>query len=185
MRRRVLIYGATGYTGRLIAEHARHLRRSLIVAGRTAHRVEELASQLGVAGRVFSLDDPEILDEALATLTSLSTLPARFRQTARPADRIVPAHDAPIISTLPANSRCFATPSVTTTRPASARSWSCPVRGWVSSPPIAWRCTSPGCSPMRSICGSGYCGPICCRGARSAQRSGWPIPASAFAETGG
>jgi short subunit dehydrogenase-like uncharacterized protein len=84
VRRRVLIYGATGYTGRLIAEHARHLRRSLIVAGRTAHRVEELASQLGVAGRVFSLDDPEILDEALADVDVLVNAASPFSETACP-----------------------------------------------------------------------------------------------------
>src|ERR1700723_2846373 len=35
VRRRILIYGGTGYTGRLIAEHARDMRRSPVVAGRT------------------------------------------------------------------------------------------------------------------------------------------------------
>ena len=50
VRRRILIYGGTGYTGRLIVEHARKLRRSPIVAGRSADRVQALAARLGVSG---------------------------------------------------------------------------------------------------------------------------------------
>ena len=44
MRRNVLIYGATGYSGRLIAERLRHLRCRSVIAGRTPHRVQALAA---------------------------------------------------------------------------------------------------------------------------------------------
>jgi short subunit dehydrogenase-like uncharacterized protein len=54
---RFLIYGATGYTGDLIAREA--VRRGLdpIVAGRNATKVKLLSDELGTEGRVFDLSD--------------------------------------------------------------------------------------------------------------------------------
>ena len=84
MRRRILIYGATGYTGRLIAKHLRNLRRSPVVAGRTAHSVQALAADLGVVGRVVTLDDLRSLDHALGDVCVLINAASPFAQTARP-----------------------------------------------------------------------------------------------------
>jgi short subunit dehydrogenase-like uncharacterized protein len=84
VRRRILIYGGTGYTGRLIAEHARNMRRSPVIAGRTAHRVQALAAELGVPGRVIALDEPEALDDALADVCVLINAASPFAQTTRP-----------------------------------------------------------------------------------------------------
>jgi short subunit dehydrogenase-like uncharacterized protein len=53
-----LIYGAYGYTGRLVAREA--VRRGLrpTLAGRDEKRTGELASELGLEARNFALDDP-------------------------------------------------------------------------------------------------------------------------------
>jgi short subunit dehydrogenase-like uncharacterized protein len=61
-----LIYGATGYTGELVAREA--VRRGLrpILAGRDLAAVERLARQLGLPSRVFTLDDPAAVERGLA-----------------------------------------------------------------------------------------------------------------------
>ena len=82
MRGRVLIYGATGYTGRLIAERLRNSRRHLVVAGRTADRVQGLAAELGVAGDVIAIDDAEALDSALGDVDVLINAASPFALTA-------------------------------------------------------------------------------------------------------
>ena len=52
-----MIYGANGYTGELIARDA--VRRDLnpVLAGRTATKVEQLASNLGLHARIFDLEN--------------------------------------------------------------------------------------------------------------------------------
>jgi short subunit dehydrogenase-like uncharacterized protein len=57
MSARVLIYGATGYSGKLLATHAAARGLAPIVAGRSAERVQALAAQLGVEARVAAIDD--------------------------------------------------------------------------------------------------------------------------------
>ena len=51
----LLVYGATGYTGRLIAEHAVERGLSPVLAGRSADLVQPLAERLGLQHRVFGL----------------------------------------------------------------------------------------------------------------------------------
>jgi short subunit dehydrogenase-like uncharacterized protein len=51
-----MIYGANGYTGRLVAQEAKARGLSPILAGRSAE-VETLAGELGFAHRRFDLDD--------------------------------------------------------------------------------------------------------------------------------
>jgi len=53
-----MVYGANGYTGRLIVEEA--VRRGLrpVVAGRNANAIEALALEYGLDSRVFELDPP-------------------------------------------------------------------------------------------------------------------------------
>jgi short subunit dehydrogenase-like uncharacterized protein len=62
---RLVIYGATGYTGELIAREA--VRRGLrpVLAGRNAAAVAAFAKELGCDHRIASLDDPAALDRAL------------------------------------------------------------------------------------------------------------------------
>ena len=63
--KKLMIYGATGYTGRMAAEHAAAAGTPLIVAGRNAPALAELAANLGVEYRVFALDDNASIDRAL------------------------------------------------------------------------------------------------------------------------
>ncbi|WP_327104240.1 saccharopine dehydrogenase family protein [Nonomuraea glycinis] len=80
----LLVYGATGYTGRLVAEYARDLGLHLIVAGRDEERVTTLAGELGVEGRAFPLDDPAAVREGLRGVAVLLNVAGPFRVTARP-----------------------------------------------------------------------------------------------------
>jgi short subunit dehydrogenase-like uncharacterized protein len=54
-----LIYGANGYTGELIARLAVARGHRPVLAGRNGAAVEGLAGQLGLASRLFALDDPD------------------------------------------------------------------------------------------------------------------------------
>src|SRR5262245_64467220 len=62
---RLLVYGATGYTGGLLAALAKERGLAPIVAGRSRERVEALATRLGVEARVAAVDDPAALAEML------------------------------------------------------------------------------------------------------------------------
>jgi short subunit dehydrogenase-like uncharacterized protein len=62
---RFLLYGANGYSGRLITQYASSLGVEPILAGRNAGEIEPLARELGLACRVFSLEDTEALHAAL------------------------------------------------------------------------------------------------------------------------
>lgn len=53
---RILIYGATGYTGRIIAELAKERGLDVELAGRNASSVAALAEGLGLPWRAFDLD---------------------------------------------------------------------------------------------------------------------------------
>jgi short subunit dehydrogenase-like uncharacterized protein len=65
MNDRFLLYGATGYTGSLIARMAVRQGMQPILAGRNAEKVEALAAELGLEGLAFPLDDEAALDAAL------------------------------------------------------------------------------------------------------------------------
>jgi short subunit dehydrogenase-like uncharacterized protein len=82
MRRRILIYGATGYTGRLIAEHARYIQGPPVIAGRSAHRVQALAAELGLEGRVIAFDQPKALDDTISDVGVLINAASPFAKTA-------------------------------------------------------------------------------------------------------
>lgn len=84
MRHRVLIYGATGYTGRLITARLRKSHSKPVIAGRSPQRVQALAAQLGVTGWVMTPDDPSTLDEALGDVGVLINAASPFALTAPP-----------------------------------------------------------------------------------------------------
>ncbi len=65
MTRSFLLYGATGYTGRLIARTAVQHGMRPILAGRNPEKVAALATELGLEGRAFALEDTTALDAAL------------------------------------------------------------------------------------------------------------------------
>lgn len=60
-----MIYGATGYTGELVAEAAKERGESPILAGRSAEKVRALGEKLRLPWRAFPLDRPDLRDVAL------------------------------------------------------------------------------------------------------------------------
>ena len=80
----ILIYGAAGYTGKLVAMQARETHLSFEVAGRNGPQVTALAEQLDVPCRIFALDDPETIIASLAGVTAVLNCAGPFASTARP-----------------------------------------------------------------------------------------------------
>jgi len=79
-----MLYGATGYTGRLIATQAVARGHRPILAGRNGSEVAALADQLGPPYRVFALDDPTSLVSALRGVRLVLNAGGPFLHTAAP-----------------------------------------------------------------------------------------------------
>ncbi len=77
-----LLYGATGYTGELIARAAVQRGLQPILAGRSEHTLAPLATELKLDYRLFSLDDPTALDAALNDITTVLNCAGPFTFTA-------------------------------------------------------------------------------------------------------
>ncbi len=82
MRRRVMLYGATGYTGRLIAARLQTSHYQPVIAGRNRDRVGQLAAELGLSGRAITLNEPEALDRALRDVGVVINAASPFAITA-------------------------------------------------------------------------------------------------------
>ena len=82
--RRWMIYGAYGYSGRLIAEHARSRGHAPVLAGRNASKTRELADALGLEFRVFSLDEPHSMRDALEGIDAVIHCAGPFSATSAP-----------------------------------------------------------------------------------------------------
>jgi short subunit dehydrogenase-like uncharacterized protein len=80
----LLIYGANGYTGTLIAERAAANRLPAIVGGRRADTVTQLATRLGLTARAFGLDDPARIAAALDGVKAVLNCAGPFSRTAAP-----------------------------------------------------------------------------------------------------
>ncbi|WP_329173372.1 MULTISPECIES: saccharopine dehydrogenase family protein [unclassified Streptomyces] len=79
-----LLYGATGYTGRLIARRAVALGMRPVLAGRSAAKVVPLAAELGLEHRVFGLQEPAAIRRGLAGVESVAHCAGPFVRTALP-----------------------------------------------------------------------------------------------------
>lgn len=66
MKSRLLVYGAYGYTGELIAEHATALGLKPILAGRDEAKLKPVAEKLNMEHRAFGLGDANTIKAALA-----------------------------------------------------------------------------------------------------------------------
>lgn len=84
MTRRALIYGATGFSGMMLAETLADLGAGLVVAARKAEALAKLTTQLGIEGRVFALQDAAAIDAALADIDVVLNCAGPFRETAMP-----------------------------------------------------------------------------------------------------
>jgi short subunit dehydrogenase-like uncharacterized protein len=69
-----LLYGATGYTGELVARRAAGAGMRPVLAGRAAAPVAALARELGLPHRVAVLDDPRALDAAVEAVAGAHPL---------------------------------------------------------------------------------------------------------------
>ncbi|NRB55573.1 MAG: saccharopine dehydrogenase NADP-binding domain-containing protein [Salinicola sp.] len=83
--KKLLIYGASGYTGRMAAAHAKTLGLDFEIAGRNRQRLTALAEQLGIPLRVFEAVDGAA--QALADIDVLLNVAGPFAQTAEPLMR--------------------------------------------------------------------------------------------------
>jgi short subunit dehydrogenase-like uncharacterized protein len=79
-----ILYGAAGYTGTLIAQHALDQGHRPILAGRNAPALSALAGKLDLEYRVLSVDEPTSLSAALADVDLLLNAAGPFLHTATP-----------------------------------------------------------------------------------------------------
>ncbi len=79
---KLMIYGATGYTGRMAAEHAKAAGTRIVLAGRNKATLSKLSAELGVEYRDFGLDDAAAIDAGLAGISVLLNCAGPFMRTA-------------------------------------------------------------------------------------------------------
>ena len=79
-----LLYGANGYTARLMLPLLQHYGLSPVLAGRSADKIEPLAREYGLPFRIFDLGDAEATRAALADMPLVLHCAGPFAHTARP-----------------------------------------------------------------------------------------------------
>lgn len=79
-----MLYGANGYTGRMVARIAARRGERPVLAGRTAAKIEPLATELGLPHRVVDLDDATALRQALDGVSVVAHCAGPFSATAAP-----------------------------------------------------------------------------------------------------
>jgi short subunit dehydrogenase-like uncharacterized protein len=132
-----LLYGANGYTGRLIAAVAKREGLPLTLAGRRREAVEPLARELGLPWKAFALDDRAALVRQLEPYGALVLAAGPFSATSRAAfDACLAARTAylDITGEIDVFESLFA---------RGEEAWSFPASGSTSSRPTAWRPRSP------------------------------------------
>jgi len=81
---RWMIYGANGYTGRLVAVEAKRRGLQPVLAGRRAGPIETLAAELGLPSRVFDLGDARAASAALSEVAVVAHCAGPFSATSAP-----------------------------------------------------------------------------------------------------
>lgn len=79
---KLMIYGASGYTGRMAAEQARAANLPFVLAGRSQEPLARLADELDVNYRVFDLSAQSAIDAALSDMSALLNCAGPFIDTA-------------------------------------------------------------------------------------------------------
>ncbi len=80
----ILLYGAYGYTGELIARKAAKDGQRLLLCGRRGAPLEKLAAELGMPWKAFGLEEPSVLDDALEGISAVLHAAGPFSHTAAP-----------------------------------------------------------------------------------------------------
>ncbi len=79
-----MLYGANGFTGRLVAELAASRGQRPVLAGRDAEKVAALATPLGLPYRTFDLADPAAVETGLAGIDAVAHCAGPFSATSAP-----------------------------------------------------------------------------------------------------
>ena len=82
-KNKVLLYGANGYTGKLIARYANEYNISPVLAGRNKEEISALATALNLPYEMISLDDASQLKTSLANVAVVIHAAGPFRHTAK------------------------------------------------------------------------------------------------------
>ncbi len=80
----LLIYGANGFTGKLIAKRAKERGLSPILAGRSRDAVETLAQRLGFSSRAFDLGSPAAIGAGLEGVSTVLHCAGPYSATSKP-----------------------------------------------------------------------------------------------------
>ena len=84
MKKKWLIYGANGYTGRLIARQARQQGLKPVLAGRNKEGIAAIAAETGFDSLVFDLDDNVALNTAVQGFAIVLHCAGPFSATSQP-----------------------------------------------------------------------------------------------------
>jgi short subunit dehydrogenase-like uncharacterized protein len=79
-----MLYGAAGHTGALIARHAHQRGHRPLLAGRSAPATAALAEDLDLPCLALALDDPAVLNAALADVDLVLNAAGPFLHMAVP-----------------------------------------------------------------------------------------------------
>ncbi|WP_249124615.1 saccharopine dehydrogenase family protein [Saccharopolyspora erythraea] len=79
-----MIYGANGYTGRLVAELALRRGERPVLAGRDAEKIAAFATPRGLPYRTFDLSDPDAVDAGLRDIEVVAHCAGPFSATSAP-----------------------------------------------------------------------------------------------------
>ena len=79
-----IIYGANGYTGRLVVAEAQRQGLQPVLAGRNREQILQLGRETGLETRVFGLEAPEQVDEGLRGMRAVLHCAGPFVHTYRP-----------------------------------------------------------------------------------------------------
>jgi short subunit dehydrogenase-like uncharacterized protein len=82
--KKLLIYGANGYTAQLIVELAVKSGLKPILAGRTAAKIQPIAEQYNLEYRIFDLKSPKTIDNAIADIKVVLHCAGPYVHTAKP-----------------------------------------------------------------------------------------------------
>lgn len=82
---KLLIYGATGFTGNLVVREAARRGLDFEIAGRSEDKLAALSAELNVRYHVFSVDDMDGWEQSLEGKTALLNIAGPFSETANQA----------------------------------------------------------------------------------------------------
>ncbi|WP_343528365.1 saccharopine dehydrogenase NADP-binding domain-containing protein [Sphingomonas sp.] len=84
---KLMIYGASGYTGRMAAEQAHAAGLPLVLGGRSHASLVQLGEELGADCRVFELSDSDAIENALVDVSAVLNCAGPYMDTAEPLMR--------------------------------------------------------------------------------------------------